>query len=182
MRSVERSQLSNIVALSVFGAALALVIASCGRQASPTSPGAVGGSRPPGAVPCPEWPCGTPTPTPTPTPPRKEEGCTPGYWKQEQHLDSWTAPYTPTTLFNDVFADAFAGMTLVQVLELQGGGLDALGRHAVAALLSAASPEVDYAMSVADVIAAFDATYASGDYETLKNRLDVLNNQTCPLD
>jgi hypothetical protein len=181
MRLVERSQLSTVVALSVFGAALALVIASCGGQANPTSPGAIGGSGP-RAVACPEWPCGTPTPTPTPTPPQKGEGCTPGYWKQEQHLDSWTAPYAPTTLFNDVFADAFPGMTLVQVLKLEGAGLNALGRHAVAALLSAASPEVDYQMSVADVIGAFDAAYASGDYETLKNRLDVLNNQTCPLD
>ncbi len=180
MRLVERSQVSTVVALSVFGAALALLIASCSRDTNPTSPGAVGGSRFPRSEACPEWPCGTPTPTPTP--PQTPEGCTPGYWKQEQHLDSWTAPYTPTTLFNDVFADAFPGMTLMQVLKSEAGGLNALGRHAVAALLSAASPEVDYPMSVADVIGAFDAAFASGDYETLKNRLDVLNNQSCPLE
>lgn len=112
------------------------------------------------------------------------EGCTPGYWKQRHHFDSWTAPYTSSTLFSSVFADAFPGKTLVQVLRLNGGGLNALGRHTVAALLSAASSGVDYDMTVAAVISAFNVAYASGDASTIsnqKNVFDRLNNQGCPL-
>jgi len=119
--------------------------------------------------------------TPTPPPPGGGEGCTPGYWKQPQHFDSYPAPYTSTTLFNDVFADAFPGMTLAEVAALGGGGLNALGRHTVAALLNAASPGVDYDLTVAQVIAMFDAAYASGDYETTKNTFEGYNEQGCPL-
>jgi hypothetical protein len=78
-----------------------------------------------------------------------------------------------------VFANAFPGKSLVQILGLGGGGLNALGRHAVAGVLSANS--VSYGMSGAGVIAAFNAAFASGDYEPLKNRLDALNNQGCSL-
>jgi hypothetical protein len=80
-----------------------------------------------------------------------------------------------------VFADAFPGMTLQQVAAQGGGGLKALGRHTVAALLNAASSGVDYDYSVADVIADFNAAFASGDYETQKNLFAVANEQGCPL-
>ena len=112
------------------------------------------------------------------------EGCTPGYWKQRHHFDSWTAPYTANAMFTSVFANAFPGRTLVQVLRLGGGGINALGRHTVAALLNAASPDVDYDMTVAEVISAFNAAYASGNatmIENQKNVFDMLNNQGCPL-
>jgi hypothetical protein len=112
------------------------------------------------------------------------EGCTPGYWKHPQHFDSWTAPYTSSTLFSEVFDNAFPGRTLVQVLRLNGGGLNALGRHAVAALLSAASADVDYDLTVEEVISAFNAAYASGDAAMIssqKNVFDMLNNLGCPL-
>jgi hypothetical protein len=110
------------------------------------------------------------------------EGCTPGYWKQPQHFDSWTAPYTASTQFSAVFEDAFPGKTLVQVLSLGGGGLNALGRASVAALLNAASPDVDNGMTAADVIAAFNGVFPGGDYETLKNAFDASNNAGCPID
>lgn len=111
------------------------------------------------------------------------EGCTPGYWKQEQHFDSWTAPYTPGTQFSAVFEDAFPGKTLLDVLSLGGGGLNALGRMTVAALLNAASPDVDYDVATpAEVIAAFNAVFPGGDYETLKNQFDASNNAGCPID
>ena len=111
------------------------------------------------------------------------EGCTPGYWRTSQHFDDWTAPYTPSTLFGSVFADAFPGMTLLEVLQLGGDGLNALGRHAVAALLNAASPEVDYDMTASDVINAFNAV-ATGTpqaIEQLKDVFDGLNNLGCNL-
>lgn len=112
------------------------------------------------------------------------QGCTPGYWRQTQHFDSWTAPYAPTTLFSSVFVGAFPGMTLHQVVQLNGGGLNALGRMSVAALLNAASADVNYDYTTAQVIAAFNAAFATGDrkqYERQKNLFDFLNNQGCPL-
>ncbi len=111
------------------------------------------------------------------------EGCTPGYWKQHQHFDSWTPPYTPTTLFSAVFENAFPGKSLRDVLALGGGGLNALGRHTVAALLNAASPNVNYDRSVGDVINAFNAVYPGSDaaYEALKDQLETFNEQGCPL-
>jgi hypothetical protein len=109
------------------------------------------------------------------------QGCTPGYWKQPQHADSWPAPYTPNTLFSAVFEDAFPGQTLDDVLSNGGGGLNALGRHAVAALLNAASSGVSYNLSTAQVIDAFNAVFPGGDYESLKNQFEAFNVQGCPL-
>jgi hypothetical protein len=110
------------------------------------------------------------------------EGCTPGYWKQTQHFGSWTSPYAPSTPFSDVFEDAFPGMTLLDVVSQGGGGLNALGRHTVAALLNAASGDVDYDFSTpADVIDAFNAVFPGGDYEGQKNIFAGLNEQGCPV-
>ncbi len=111
------------------------------------------------------------------------EGCTPGYWKQDQHFDSWPAPYTPDMLFSAVFEDAFPGMTLVDVAANGGGGLDALGRHTVAALLNAASNGVDYDLTTQEVIDMFNNVYPGpdDDYEALKNMFENYNEQNCPL-
>ena len=122
----------------------------------------------------------TNTEIPTPPPPGNQ-GCTPGYWKQEQHFDSWPAPYTPTTLFSAVFEDAFPGMTLDQVVGQGGGGLNALGRHTVAALLNAQSSGVTYPISAADVISGFNAVFPGGNYETLHLRWAAFNEAGCPL-
>ncbi|MGH8469757.1 MAG: hypothetical protein ACREVY_12490 [Gammaproteobacteria bacterium] len=116
--------------------------------------------------------------------PGQGQGCTPGYWKQSQHFDSWTSPYTPSSLFSAVFENAFPGMTLLQVLEQGGGGLTALGRHTVAALLNAASPDVSYDLTVSEVIAQFNQTFPGTNtaYEDLKNTFEGFNEQGCPLD
>ncbi|NNM32713.1 MAG: hypothetical protein HKO53_06585 [Gemmatimonadetes bacterium] len=111
------------------------------------------------------------------------EGCTPGYWKQDHHFDSWPAPYMPGTLFSAVFDDAFPGMTLADVASQGGGQLKALGRHTVAALLNGASSGVSYDLSDGDVIAAFNDAYpgTNGEYEALKNQFEAYNEQGCPL-
>lgn len=109
------------------------------------------------------------------------EGCTPGFWKQTQHFPFWTAPYTPGTLFSAVFEDAFPGMTLLQVASLGGGGLNALGRHTVAALLNAASADVDYGFTVQEVIDGFNAVFPGGDYEGLKGDFEYENELGCGL-
>jgi hypothetical protein len=110
------------------------------------------------------------------------EGCTPGYWKQTQHFDSWPAPYTPDMLFKDAgFDDAFPGMTLLQVLSQGGGKLIALGRHTVAALLSSASSGVNYNLTTAQVISMFNSTYPATNYGPLKDQFARYNEQGCPL-
>jgi len=118
-----------------------------------------------------------------PLPEHGGEGCTPGYWKQAHHFDSWTSPYEPSTRFSDVFEDAFPEMTLLEVLKQGGGGLIALGRHTVAALLNAASPNVSYDMSVSEVIDAFNDVYPSStaDYNDIKDMFEDFNELGCPL-
>lgn len=121
---------------------------------------------------------------PPPPPPPGDDGCTPGYWRQTQHFGNWPAPYTPQTLFSAVFDDGFPGKTLLDVLWLGGGGLDALGRHTVAALLNAASGDVDFAFNTASVIEQFNNVYPSGnksDYTSLKNMWEEANESDCPL-
>lgn len=130
-------------------------------------------------------PTKTPTPPPTPTetptkPPPKFEGCTPGYWKQSQHFDSWV-DYEPTDLFINVFGDGFIEMNLLQVLWQGGGGLNALGRHTVAALLNAASPDVNYPYTTTEVIDMFEEAFNSGHFESLKNEFEHFNEMGCPL-
>jgi hypothetical protein len=80
-----------------------------------------------------------------------------------------------------VFDDAFPGMTLLEVASLGGGGLNALGRHAVAALLNAASPDVDYNLTTTQVIDGFNDAFAAGDYGTQKDLLETYNELGCPL-
>jgi hypothetical protein len=121
------------------------------------------------------------------------EGCTPGYWKQAQHFDSWTAPYDPGDLFADTygthadsstvfFENAFPGMTLLQVLQQGGGGLAALGRHTVAALLNTASPDVDYAHTTTGfIVDEFNSVFPGGNYEGLKDIYAGFNELGCPL-
>jgi hypothetical protein len=112
------------------------------------------------------------------------EGCTPGFWKQEQHFDSWVG-YTQDQLFNDVFGvGTFPDLTLLEALDLGGGGAEALARHGVAALLNAASPDVDYPLSEAEVIALVHDALVSGDegvIEDAKNQLEGFNEAGCPL-
>jgi hypothetical protein len=108
------------------------------------------------------------------------EGCTPGYWKQSQHFGNWTG-YDPATLFVDAgFEDVFPGMTLLEVLGQGGGGLKALGRHAVAALLNAAYG-LDYGMTAQQIIDAFNAAVPDGDIEGLLGDLVAANESSCPL-
>jgi hypothetical protein len=122
-------------------------------------------------------------PPPPPPPPTGGEGCTPGYWKQPHHFDSWPAPYAPGDTFASRFGvDSFGDDTLLEVLGANGGGLNALGRHAVAALLNGASAGVTYDMSSAQVITAFNAAVDGGDIEGTKNIFAAFNEQGCKLD
>lgn len=119
------------------------------------------------------------------------EGFTPGFWRN--HLELWVT-YTPSMLWTDVFEDPISirigkktitNPTLGQAILATGGineplGIyDALARHAVAALLNAAHPDVDYPMTEAEIISAVNEVIGNADYtdaQTLKNTLDAYNN------
>lgn len=110
------------------------------------------------------------------------EGCTPGYWKQEQHFDSWVT-YAPGDFYDEVFGVG-PHITLLEALNTGGGGENALLRHSVGALLNAASPDVAYGMTEAEVIAAVQAAYAAGTedaFEDAKDDFEALNELFCPL-
>jgi len=113
------------------------------------------------------------------------EGCTPGYWKQPHHFDSWPAPYTPNMLFSSVFENAYPGKTLLQVLQNNGNttGLDALGRHTVAALLNSASGNVNYDLTTQNVISMFNDVFPGkkSQYNALKDIFEGFNTRGCPL-
>lgn len=113
------------------------------------------------------------------------EGCTPGYWKQEQHFDSWSG-YKPTDKFQTVFGNSVFGSsaTLLDVLWQGGGGVNALGRHAVASLLNTASHDVDTLWTDPQaVINAFNNAVKTGGsaIETAKNIFAAANERGCPL-
>ena len=111
------------------------------------------------------------------------EGCTPGYWKQSQHFDSWSSPYTPDTQFSDVFDDAFPGMSLLDVMNQGDGKLYALGRHTVAGLLNSVSTGVSYEKTEIQVIDMFNNAYPgnTGSYNATKGSLEYYNEIGCPL-
>ncbi|MFV8337531.1 T9SS type A sorting domain-containing protein, partial [Flavobacterium sp. RSP29] len=120
--------------------------------------------------------------------PACNEGCTLGYWKN--HTDRWCSTYSPSMLFGSVFVNApsnLANLTLLQALNLGGGGIYNLARQGVAALLNACSNEVDYPAPYLNnpqsVINAVNAAYLSGGSApgTLATQLDNLNNSGCPL-
>jgi hypothetical protein len=128
------------------------------------------------------------------------EGCTPGFWRQSQWLQFWT-DYSPTDKFSDsnifdrvitVFTSSSPppppapsdvnDPTLLQAVWAAGGGINALARHAVAALLNAASPNVNYLYSVQQVISMTQAAIdGNADIEETKDLFDAANNAGCPL-
>jgi hypothetical protein len=109
------------------------------------------------------------------------QGCTPGYWRQEQHFDSWVN-YSPSDYYDPTFGVDGSFETLLDAVWARGGGEKALARHAVAALLSASSPDVDYAFTVGEIMAMVQAAYDSGDFEYAKNQFEYQNELGCPLD
>jgi hypothetical protein len=88
----------------------------------------------------------------------------------------------PSDSFDAVFGvDAPGDLTLLEALRQGGGGHEALGRHAVAALLNALNDDVDAAFNADTVIALVQAAYASQDFETNKDILAAANEQGCPI-
>jgi len=111
-----------------------------------------------------------------------DKGCTPGYWKQAQHFGNWDG-YSPDDYVDGVFGCG-PNITLLEGLQNGGGDIDALTRHAVAALLNAAQWSCFDGGCVSDVISAYCTAIAGDSYdiERLKNRLAQANEENdCPL-
>ncbi len=121
--------------------------------------------------------------------PQGGEGCTPGYWKQSQHLDSW--PVDVNTTFYEVFGRSIEirikrqgtvyEPTLLEALNANGGQVNMAARHATAAYLNAMSSGVNFDMTSSYVVNAFQSSFDSGSYGVLIQGLVDANEQGCPL-
>jgi hypothetical protein len=109
-----------------------------------------------------------------------DEGCSQGYWKNHSH--SWgPTGYRTFHEYNKIFHVPYY-KTLLEALNSGGGGEYALGRQAVAALLNASHPHVDYYYTEHEVIKIVQDAYKSGNFENAKNRLEKHNDRSnCPL-
>jgi hypothetical protein len=113
------------------------------------------------------------------------EGCGPGFWGQSRRITLWNT-YQPSDDFDTTFGTAFFNpdITLQQAVQLKGGGINALARQAVAALLNTvAGPSLTYQYTTAQVM---DIVSGSGAYSglTVGARTDLLkaaNETSCPL-
>ena len=119
------------------------------------------------------------------------EGCTPGYWKNPKH--DWPAPYTRDTYTGDVFPvlDGTAlDVKLDDALRLKGGkgwdgGARLLVKHAVAALLNIAHPDVNYPRGLNGlenlIFTLFNTYHGRATLLSYKDIIDTDNNLGCPL-
>jgi len=73
--------------------------------------------------------------TPPPPPPPQDWGCSPGYWKN--HTEYWS-PVTTGTFYNALFGgyNFDPDITLLEALNLKGGGVYSDARHKVAEYLN----------------------------------------------
>jgi hypothetical protein len=120
-----------------------------------------------------------------------EEGLTPGFWKN--HPDAWAdTPYDPdSTTLGDVFSSSKSYFheddTMLQALSYKGGPrLDGaakiLLRAAVAAVLNAAHPLVNYPLTLDEIIYQVNSALDSEDRDTMLDLafdLDTYNNYGC---
>lgn len=105
---------------------------------------------------------------------RGDQGCSLGFWKNK---GAKSGLYNTSTKISTVFTSApssIGNLTLLQGLNLGGGGINALTRQAVAAYLN--SVNVNYPLTTQQVKDAVNAAYASGNYNTLASQLDEYNN------
>jgi hypothetical protein len=134
-----------------------------------------------------------------PPPPPPGNGCTPGYWKVDQHWDSWPSPYVPSAKIKTYFpkaslytlsGTAMGNYTLVQGLNFQGGNdlagaAQILLRAGIAGLLNSAKGFTPaYPMTTSSLLTQVNNALASGDRTTminLANTIDGNNNLGCPL-
>ena len=120
-----------------------------------------------------------------------QQGCSHGYWKN--HTANWVA-LNPGDLVNTVFDGAnlygLGGATLLEALNFGGGSTLAdaakiLLRQAVAAVLNAYSPSVNFERTVDEIKFDVNTALDSGNRTTILSlaaALDGDNNLECPLE
>ena len=126
----------------------------------------------------------SPTPTATEVPTAETlQGCSPGFWKQEQHFAQWPALYLPEgPLAEALGLDALEGNpSLLDGLQDGGGGLAALMRQAIAGILNAAHADLAYPYTVEEVLALIKAAFTTGEFEPVKDMFEAANESECPL-
>ena len=116
-------------------------------------------------------------------------GLTPGFWKQEQHFDSWPSTYTPGQTIGAVFDNSpWPSLTLLDALQFKGGNTlqeakQILARAAVAALLNSETFPDFYPYTAQQVITLTEAQFATGTRTTiltLARSFDNANNMGPP--
>ena len=123
-----------------------------------------------------------------------EQGCSHGYWKNR--VLSWPDGYETSDTIGSLFSihgsmdPALGDITLLNAMKFTGPGNtvnDAariLFQQAVAAVLNAEHPDVEYPLEKDEIVDLVNAALASGDRDAilaLKDQLDEYNNLGCPL-
>jgi hypothetical protein len=136
------------------------------------------------------------------------EGCTPGFWRNNlaKNLPNGAWAVDHHDLFSTTFGgndpelkssfreathkggqgkgNVLDGQHLAFAIWAQGGGDNALARHAVAALLNSASPDVAYSLSTSAIIALVSNALNSGDpseVNAAKSILAGFNEDGCSI-
>ena len=132
--------------------------------------------------------------------PEGEEGCSPGFWKTDaskRDEATWAETiYNPDNLWEDFFDPVELRVksgnadspTLEEALNAKGGKINALAREAVAALLNASHPDIDYEKNFGEIVALVNAAISDGSNIAIENAraelrpLNHLGEETlCPL-
>jgi hypothetical protein len=109
--------------------------------------------------------CAPPPPPPPPPSYEGEGGCSPGYWKQPDHFDSWVG-LSP----NDLTPWSGDGtLTMLEALSAEDGSM-LLWRARAAALLNALNSQTGYPLSYEEILTFGDA-----------GQLDTWSGAACPL-
>jgi hypothetical protein len=125
-------------------------------------------------------------------PPPKSKGCTPGYWKQDQHFDSWPSGVTPSQYLKLYFSGTipltFGGKslgdyTMLNGLQMKGGpgvqgAWQILMRAAVAAYLNSLK-NFGYQYTTAQVVSMVNDALASNNRDVIvitAGKLDLAIN------
>jgi capsular exopolysaccharide synthesis family protein len=113
------------------------------------------------------------------------QGCSPSFWRQPQHFESWPSLYNPDDSFETVFLGWHGEPvhTLLQALEQDGAGLPYLMQQSTAAILNAASSDLEYPYRTDEVIAMFQSVFGQEDtteVEKVANLFEAANEASCP--
>ena len=128
------------------------------------------------------------------------EGCTPGFWKNngDKHgASAWCDRFDPSDPISDHFSlndplvvrgkgkNTITNPTLLQALNANGGGVNAMIRHGVAAMLNACSDCVQYAIGSPDQVISMieDTLNGVGPYTVgeLHSMFAEANEAGCPV-